>query len=161
MREPHPFKSAFESQVGSENRSICPEQSQTWKVMNDEHDISSKLVLVVGSRKSVSEGSILWKTTFFIDVLPLLLFAIGQLVPIGEQYNNLVIIAYFLSPMMRIRGLDKDDSSLDSSSSSSLKLSSQPQLAGIEPTEKSTTVFRAVLLFVADDAFMFIAFVPF
>lgn len=72
ISDPQPFNRAFESKVGSENKSICPEQSYTWKVMNEQQEMSSRCVLVVDSRKSVSWGSILWNTTFLIDVLPLL-----------------------------------------------------------------------------------------
>lgn len=72
MREPQPLSRAFESQVGSENKSICPAQSYTWNVMKEQQEMSSRFVFVVDSRNKVSCGSILWKTTLFIEDFPLL-----------------------------------------------------------------------------------------
>ena len=56
--------------------------------MKEQHEISSKFVLVVGSRNSVSLGSILWKTTFLIDVFPLLCF--GKKIKVKHEIQFLL-----------------------------------------------------------------------
>ena len=85
------------SNVGSK-KSIWPGKSHTWKSIKElkishksrkEYFILSLVILVVDSKKSVSFGCILWKTTLCIDDFPLLrLSAIARLYfspPISKQ----------------------------------------------------------------------------
>ncbi|RUS76507.1 hypothetical protein EGW08_015732, partial [Elysia chlorotica] len=77
IKAPQPPKMYSESNVWSK-KSIWPGMSQIWNCTNEELDIlitphlPSLMILFVLSRKRVSLGETLWKTTFWIEDFPLL-----------------------------------------------------------------------------------------